>query len=399
MKAENFVIIFFLLLVGAYFTYSKHAGNFGNHASTIEIKNDNMHEEIEYAGIIEFTDSEDAIKSISTGGFINYTMNGEKMKAKSDRQGHISYELYDGDYKMSLDSNGKKLIGRATKEMIAWGINAGERMERLSRIGGNRALINELANLKNDNVKRMYFEHILHSDSLSEGDLTELATKVCTYLSSDQDRLDVLKKFKVSLLLDSTTIQAYLKTVGRLGDDYLKSDAIKYILPAPMARQSFPALMDLTDGIRDENEKAGLLSVFIQKGRLEDEQIDKVIASCGSFNDDMLKENLLSQLMNRDSISSKHFDKLLEQINHVRDENDKQVLYKKFIDSNSLTEDQWISLTNQTGNLSGDEEKGNFLLQIWPKIPKTEKLKAAYLNNAKAIRDDFQYGRVVRVAS
>ncbi|HXB42574.1 MAG TPA: hypothetical protein VNV85_00880, partial [Puia sp.] len=177
MKAEYFVVIFCLLFAGAYFTYIKRTGSWGNNDSSIVINGDNFYEEIKYGGRIVFADDETSIKSITPGGYLNFRKNEERLIAKSSSQGVISYELTEGNSKLPLDSNGRKMITDAVKEMIALGIDASDRMERVYRKGGNRALMSELTNLKNDNVKRMYFERILKSDSLSSDDLTELAKK------------------------------------------------------------------------------------------------------------------------------------------------------------------------------------------------------------------------------
>ena len=396
MKAEYFVVIFCLLFAGAYFTYAKRTGGWGNNDSSIVISGDNFYEEIKYAGKIDFTDDETSFKSISPGGYINFRRNEERVIAKSSKQGVISYELTEGDNKLTLDSNGRKLVTEAVKEMIALGIDADARMERIYRKGGNRALMNELGNLKNDNVKRMYFEHILKSDSLSADDLAELAKKVSASFGSDQDKEQVLKKFTVEELKDSVTAHAYMQAVESYADDYAKANALRNILSAPLAKQWFPQVMHVINGLHDENEKEGLLRDMIDKGQLDEAQTDEVIETTGHFNDDMQKENLLMQLISKAGVPAKHFDKLLEQISHFRDDMQKENLYRKMMGEKDLSEGQWTSLINQTTNIGGDFEKSNFLIQLSQKMPRNENLKNAYLKAAKTITDDAQYGRALR---
>lgn len=396
MKAEYFVVIFCLLFAGAYFTYAKRMNGWGNNDSSIVISGDNFYEEIKYSGRIAFTDDETSFKSITPGGYINFRKNDDRVIAKSNKHGVISYELEEGDNKLPLDSNGTKLITEAVKEMIAFGIDANERMERIFKKGGNRALMNELENLKNDNVKRMYFEHILKSDSLSKDDLALLVKKVSTSFGSDQDKDDVLKRFTVEQLKDSSTAGAYLKTVESFNDDNAKSNALKNIMTIAVSKELFPKVMRIINGIHDENEKQGLLRDIIDKGELDDEQTDRVIEATGHFNDDMQKENLLMRLISKTGVAAKHFDKLLEMTAHFNDDMQKQNLYKKLMGENNLSEEQWISMINQTANIGGDFEKSSFLVQLSQKIPKGENIRNAYLKIAKTINDDQQYGRAVR---
>ncbi len=396
MKAEYFVVIFCLLFAGAYFTYAKRLNGWGNNDSSIVISGDNFYEEIKYSGRIDFSDDETSFKSITPGGYINFRKNEDRVIAKSNKRGLITYELSEGDNKLTLDSNGRKLITEAVKEMIALGIDANQRMERIYKKGGNRALMNELGNLKNDNVKRMYFEHILKSDSLSSDDLSMLAKKVSTYFGSDQDKEDVLKRFTPEQLKDSATASAYLNTIGSFGDDYAKSNALKNIMVITVYKELFPQMMQIINTINDENQRNELLRNLVEKGQLDEQQTDEVIEAASHFNDDMQKENLLMRLISQSGIPAKHFDKLVGIISHFNDDNQKQNIYRKLVDQNNLSEEQWITLIGQTVNINGDFEKSSFLIQLTRKLPKSDNIREAYLKAAKTINDDSQYGRAVR---
>jgi hypothetical protein len=395
MKAEFFVVAFCLLFAGAYFTYARHR-DVGNNDSSIVISSDGSYEEIKHSGKIDFTDDETSIKNISPGGFLNYRKNEEKLIAKSDKQGVISYELTNGDNKLLLDSNGKKFITEAVKEMIAWGIDANERMERIYKKGGNRALMNEVGNLKNDQVKKMYLDHILKFDSLTSTDMTVLVKMITNSLGSDEDKQQVLKKFTPDQLKDSSTAHAYVQAVESFNDDYAKSNAIKNIMIMSLPKGLCIQIIHAVNGIHDENEKAILLRDMINKGQLDEEQTDQILEATDHFNDNMQKENLLMQLISKKAVPANRFDKLLELISHFNDDMQKENLYKKLIGEDNLSEEQWISLINQISNIAPDNEKSDFLLLISQKMPKSENIKSAYLKAAKTITDNAEYGKAIR---
>ncbi|HXB45076.1 MAG TPA: hypothetical protein VNV85_13505, partial [Puia sp.] len=213
---------------------------------------------------------------------------------------------------------------------------------------------------------------------------------------SDQDKELVLRRFTVEELKDSVTMQAYIQAVESLGDDYAKTSALKNIILAPLTKKSFPQVMHVINGLRDENEKEGLLTDMIGKGQLDEQQTYEVIEATGRLNDDMQKENLLMQLISKSALSEKLFDKLLETVSHFRDDTQKENLYRKLMGENNLSEPEWISLINQTPNIGGDFEKANFLIQLSQKMPKSENLKNFYLKAAKSIADDGQFGRALR---
>ena len=140
MKVEYFVVVFCLLFGGAYFTYMHHRPGAAQESNMV-ISSGSSYEEIKYSGSIHFNDDETAIASISPNGYIIYEKNDHRLSVTSDKQGVLKYEIQKNIATVPLDSNGKKLVTEAISEMIAWGINADERMARLYSKGGNLSLI------------------------------------------------------------------------------------------------------------------------------------------------------------------------------------------------------------------------------------------------------------------
>ncbi len=100
--------------------------NMGKSHRTISVQNNDLSLKIEYSGTVIFNDDETAIESISSGGYVRYCKNGKKLKAENNH-GEITYELYNGNKKLSLEGNDKEFLADAIKEMIKYGHNADNR--------------------------------------------------------------------------------------------------------------------------------------------------------------------------------------------------------------------------------------------------------------------------------
>ncbi len=396
MKAEYFAVVFCLLFAGAYFTYVKRTTNWGTKESSIIINGNNFREEIKYSGVISFSEDETSFESISPGGYVNFSMNGDKVLVKSNEKGLISYEIFKGSNKLSLDSSGKMLIREAVAEMIARGINATARMERIYSKGGNQALIQELDKLKSDEVKMMYVRHLVSSDSLSTDQLTGLLKKLSTVLDSDQDREAILKKITPRQLRDSAIQVAYLAVVNGYEDEYSRAKGLQNLLLLGPVRQVQSQVISSMDAMEDENEKSATLLLLIDRGQPDTAQTSQMLEAIGRFRDDMLKEKLLLHIIKKDSNLAGHFDTLLDITRHMGGEMQKESVYRDLAGSGNLSQGQWISLIGQTAGFTGDAEKSGFLLELSSKMPKGEEMKTAYIKAAKNIQDDFQYGRALR---
>ena len=94
------------------------ACTFGRRHTTIIENGNNHYLRIEYSGHISFNDNGTAIRSISRDGYVEYQMDDKKLEAKSNGYGGVSYELYDGYKKLTLDENGREFIAEAVRIMM-----------------------------------------------------------------------------------------------------------------------------------------------------------------------------------------------------------------------------------------------------------------------------------------
>ena len=363
--------------------------------STIVINNDNFYEEIKYAGRINFSDDETSIKSITPNGYLRFTKNEEKVNVESDKNGLLTYSVSLGKHPLALDSNARKLITDAIKEWIAWGIDGQERMERIYKKSGTHGLLTELDNLKNDQIRLMYFDKLLKSDSLSSADRVILIKKIGSSIGSDGDKRDLLRRFTPDELKDSTAISAYLQAIENFGDDNEKAEALKSFLVLPLANELFPRVLHSINKVGGDDEKTNLLRTIIDKRNLDDVQADLILETIHHINSEEQKKDLFARLIDN-NFPSNRFDTLLQVIGSMGDDMGKENLYRKLISGHIANEEQWSSLINITGKLNSDEDKSNMMLEISQKMPINGNLKSIYLKAAKTIRDDMQYGRAVR---
>jgi hypothetical protein len=89
----------------------------GKHTTIVE-KSDNHYLRIEYAGHVSFNGDGTAIRSISRDGYVEYQRDDKKLEAKNNGNGGISYELYDGYQKLSMDERGREFIAEAVRVMM-----------------------------------------------------------------------------------------------------------------------------------------------------------------------------------------------------------------------------------------------------------------------------------------
>lgn len=165
MKKIRFKLATLALL--AVMTGCNNAGNNStinsqNGETTINIKDDNSAVQIKHAGTIKLNDTETAIVSISPGGYLRYSNNGIEMLAKGEANNTVSYSLRENGGQLNAhDATGQRFITQMLREMHSYGYNLPARRDALYQAGGQAAVLNEVANLRNDEMKEASLEYLL----------------------------------------------------------------------------------------------------------------------------------------------------------------------------------------------------------------------------------------------
>jgi hypothetical protein len=363
MKLIFFLIAFCLITISFYFHWTgKDRARRGLSESNMVIKSDNFYEEINYLGKFQLSDDESGFKSISPGGYFKFRLNDIKVKAESDMRGEIQYKIYDGKNDLPLNEQGKLIVSKAIHEMVYWGYDAEERVERVYQRGGSQALINEMDSVKPDFVKILYLNRLFSIDSLP-AETKELVVKKVKTLGSDMDKAQFLNKITPSQFKDPSINAACFDIIRGMGSDMDKLNSLHHI-------------------IDQDSLSVGNIIVILNLGN--------------NMGSDMDKSNLYGELIDKVLIKDSLFDSLAIFVSKMASDMDKTNLYNKLLGTNPITENQWIILINQSASLGSDMDKANTLSEFAKKMPRTDPIKEAYTKAARTIGNDNDYGRVMR---
>ena len=400
MKMTFFLIAFTLIFLRVYLSCTgvMHGGR-SNVEGNMTIISDHFHEEIRWSGVIRLDSDETTIASITPGGYLKFRLNDKKMVAEGNLQGEISYELYDDGEKLALDSNGRKFIARAVKELIAAGFDAKERIERIYQRGGYRALLNEVGKQKTDQLNMMYLERVFAIDSIAEDDLPLVLQKIAAF-GSDNDKTNFLRRFTLNKLQDEVTMQAFFDIVARLGSDNDKADMMKHVMDqGPISDEIFDKIEGISRQLGADNDKTDMYKKLMEEKSITEEQWLSIIKDASQLGADNDKTDMMKHVMELRPVSGEIFDKIEGVSRQLGADNDKADMYKKLIEEKEITEEQWISIIKDASQLGSDNDKADLLVQVAKKMPATENIKSAYLEAAKKINADSEYGKVMRAVN
>ena len=363
MKLIFFLIAFCLVSIRFYFAWSGNdKEKRGITEGKVITKSDHYYEEINYSGKFEISEDENNFNSISPGGYLKFRKNDIMVKAESNLRGEIEYTIYDGKNNLPLNEYTRQFVSLAIREMIYWGYDASERMERIYRKGGAQALLNEVDSVKTDQLKILYLNRLFTIDSLLPGYLTFIIRKITT-IGSDPDKVNFLAKITDAHLNNSSIDSAYF---------------------------------DVIKGIGSDRDKAQALQNIINKDSLAKLNIERILLLTGQLGSDMDKASLLQKIIAKELVKDSNYNRLLDLISEMGSDIDKVDLFKELVNQNNLTEQQWINLQDKISMLGSDFDKTNLLIELASRMPQTRELKENYQKTAKTVGNDNDYGRAMR---
>lgn len=402
------------------------------HGNRIVVNDGKNYLEINYKGKIRFTEDETAIESMSGDAFLRFTNNNLKLYAESNYHGEVEYELYDDGRRIDpAEAKGKKLMAEAIQKMMDVGFMAEDRLRHIYEKGGNVAVLEASLHVQGDYLRKMYLSYVLSNGNPNSNELVGVAKITAKVMESAFEKAQVLKNFPPHNLQDQAVALEWLNAAGTIDADFERAQVLKEFplneiddlavgakwltvaktinadFEKAQVLKEFPVnkMNDLAvstawfDAVRTINadfEKANTLKILTNQP-LNNEQFSDVLITAEGINAEFEQINLIKELIQQQVPSSAApFDQLMVSVRNIDADFEKANLLKAIAEKNIETEAQWSGLLQETKAVGADFEKAGVLLLIAEKMPMTDQLSTAYLDAAKTIQSEMDYGRVVK---
>jgi hypothetical protein len=356
-----------------------------------------------WSGKIRLSDDEQSIAEISPGGYLKFKENDTTMKAESDLQGKISYNLYNGREDLPLNDSGRRFIAAQIQRMIRFGFFGEERAERIYKKGGVPALLAELSRIRMEGARDPYLNLIFKADTLTASELTGLLEVIDSSTNSPEEQ-HLLSLFSRDQLRDSVVAQKWLSAVGHLHASYMEKDLLIKYVDTSVAADRFDTVLAIAGRFESPEDQRQVYERLTELTpmRMHDPVFGQPwLSAVGQMGPSYLKKALLLHYLQSDDTGANvlpagQFNTLLAITGRFESPEDQKEILERLIARPPTTDAEWTSLIRATGALPADYLKSELLPQIASKMPRTDSLRAVYRMSAKSIQNDMDYGKVMR---
>jgi beta-lactamase regulating signal transducer with metallopeptidase domain len=326
--------------------------------------------QVNYRGVIEFTDDDTDVKSISPGGYLKIREGGllssRSVEFRADASGALERRYWVGSSEKPFEPEGREWLARALPRFIRQtGLGAAGRVARILRSGGVEAVLAEIGLIEGSWARRIYYSELLKSDTLDERAIEQILGRVGRDLESDFELATLLIGSADPLLINETARKAYFDAARTIGSDF-------------EMRRVYSSALD-----------KGPVSVDVLAGILE-----ASVAIEGDFE----AASLLIQIARLQALDARTAPLFFRVLEGVASDFEHRRVLGELVSSGAATPETLGGALDSALEIGSDFEQASLLLAIL-KQHSIEAVRAPFFRAVDSIDSPFERGRVLQAAA
>ncbi|HSE32530.1 MAG TPA: hypothetical protein VLA93_13240 [Pyrinomonadaceae bacterium] len=322
--------------------------------------------EVRVENKVEFNDDYSDVSNIPGDGSLKiFDSRGPRtfrLQITRGAAGELKREYSVDGQRREFDNEGRQWLRTVLLQAVReGGLEARNRAQRILKQRGVRGLADELAYVKGDYVRRIYFEAFLKAPGLTNDDLKSAIRNASQTIDSEYERAQLSLQVAHVFVSKDELAPEFFAALDRLSSDYERRRTLTGIL-----RQEQP----IKTALSAMANSARAISSDYEKGLFLMESAERYHA------DDRLRANWFNVLrtINSDYEHRRVLSKLLKVAT---------------LNSNAL-----VDAMESASRMQSDYEKATFLIDALGRYQSEPRLRTALINTAKTISSEYERGRV-----
>jgi hypothetical protein len=242
------------------------------------------------------------------------------------------------------------------------GYDAKARVGRILKRGGASAVLAEIAELKGDYVKRVYFDELLAQGNLDQETARAVLREASRQIHSDYEKAQMLIKMSGGYLRDEQSRSIYIEGANTIRSDY---------------------------------EKGRALGALLKQGDVSGENLVFLIKSARNISSDYERAQLLIKIADAFALDESARDAYLEGIATIKSDYEKARVLSALLKEGDLRKETLLFTVKSASTISSDYEKAQLLIKVAAASSGDEAVRNALIDSARSIGSEYERGRVL----
>lgn len=327
---------------------------------------------VETRGVIELTDDDKDIKSMSSDGYIEIekTVFGSRRKVViSAEGGTLKREYYEGRSSLPFEPEGRKWLSEILPELVrTTTFGAESRVKRFFTKGGTTAVLNEINTMKSDYVMSHYAS-LLMKQAVQVKDYPVIIKSIVDAVDSDHYRAEFLGNNMNKFSGNQAAIEAVCQASGRMESDHYKTEVIKRALKEKnLSPQAMKSVLAATTRMSSDHYITEVITSLLKED-VNDAVISEAINASKSMSSDHYRSVVLRTALNKPDLSATSYQLALEAVKGINSDHYKTEVLKQLMKGKLATE-QIFTLADLSTSIGSD----HYLSEVFRKLLETQDL-------------------------
>ncbi len=262
----------------------------------------------------------------------------------------------------AFDAEGRAWLRRVLLQAVReGGLDARTRVERILKQSGVRGLIDEIAFLKGDYVRRIYFEGLLQAPGVSKQDLKSAIRNASNSISGDYERAQLLLQVGKVFLIDKDLTPDYFEAVSKIKSSY---------------------------------EHGRVLTGALKRDDLSKEALSAIAQSAARMESDYEKASLLIKGAERYQGDLSSRMEWLHAVRTIGSDYEQHRALSGALKPRVISIEALSDIVRSAARIRSDYEKASFLIEALNHYRSDAALREAFVETAKTIGSEYERGRV-----
>lgn len=389
--------------------------------------------DIRSKGRIEFTDDDADVKSISGDGFLSIEerrgFTTRRLEIRSGAGGRPEYSWSVDGHSKPFDQEARawmaEILPSAIRESA---MGADGRVKRILAAKGPGGVLDEIARIRRDGAKAVYFEE-LFTDAKLDSPMLQRTAREIRRISSDGEKTRVLSGHAGLFLATDGPRRDFFDAVATISSDGEHRRVLAAALEADgRNRDSLSLVLRSAGHISSDGEKAAVLTQAVISPAFDSAVVPEFIAAANTISSDGEHSRVLLALLDRGSLSGDNLGQVLRSAARISSDGEKARVLREaarrlpnsgapgaFFDAtDSISSDgehaqvlmsllrvggldsgTYVRIIRSASRISSDGEKSRVLAAAAKEAPADDPVASAFVEAIGTISSDGEYRRVI----
>jgi hypothetical protein len=264
-------------------------------------RDDDVKREVSIRGKVEFTDDYRDIKTISEGGLIRILdergATSRRFEAVETSDG-IKRSYWVNGQPQPINDEARAWLARMLEDAVVHGgYDARTRVKKILSERGPNGVLDEIAGIESDYVKKIYFDELAQSGSLDGASARRAIEMAGREMKSDYEKAGALMKLGENSLNDAATRNAFITAVGTMKSDYERGRVLSSLLKKnALDKDGLVLAVKTAAAFESDYEKAQVLIKIAAAAGGDQTVRDAVVETARTIKSDYERGRVLSTL-------------------------------------------------------------------------------------------------------